>query len=95
MNGSTAVLLARLAEQSTRARRVRLRETISLALDDFRSALKPVLDAFESRAVSGTLTPESYQPVVVRREKAPFLSGCESRPATVVPAGSSRSGRWR
>ena len=32
---------------------------------------------------------------VVRRAKAPFLSGCESRPATVVPAGSSRSGRWR
>ena len=31
----------------------------------------------------------------VRREKAPFLSGCESRPATVAPAGSSRSGRWR
>ena len=28
-------------------------------------------------------------------DKAPFLSGCESRPATVVPAGSSRSGRWR
>ena len=31
----------------------------------------------------------------VRRDKAPFLSGCESRPATVAPAGSSRSGRWR
>ena len=31
----------------------------------------------------------------MRREKAPFLSGCESRPATVAPAGSSRSGRWR
>ena len=30
-----------------------------------------------------------------RRDKAPFLSGCESRPATVAPAGSSRSGRWR
>ena len=28
----------------------------------------------------------------VRREKAPFPSGCESRPATVAPAGSSRSG---
>ena len=28
----------------------------------------------------------------VRRGKAPFPSGCESRPATVVPAGSSRSG---
>ena len=26
---------------------------------------------------------------------APFLSGCESRPATVAPAGSNRSGRWR
>jgi len=32
---------------------------------------------------------------LVRRDKAPFLSGCESRPATVAPAGSSRSGRWR
>ena len=32
---------------------------------------------------------------LVRRAKAPFLSGCESRPATVAPAGSSRSGRWR
>ena len=31
----------------------------------------------------------------VRRDKAPFRSGCESRPATVAPAGSSRSGRWR
>ena len=28
----------------------------------------------------------------VRRGKAPFFSGCESRPATVAPAGSSRSG---
>ena len=32
---------------------------------------------------------------VVCRAKVPFLSGCESRPATVAPAGSSRSGRWR
>ena len=31
----------------------------------------------------------------MRREKAPFPSGCEPRPATVAPAGSSRSGRWR
>ena len=37
-----------------------------------------------------------YYPLYsVRRDKAPFLSGCESRPATVAPAGSSRSGRWR
>ena len=28
----------------------------------------------------------------VRRGKALFLSGCESHPATVAPAGSSRSG---
>ena len=28
----------------------------------------------------------------VRRAKAPFPSGCESRPATVAPAGSRRSG---
>ena len=28
----------------------------------------------------------------VRREKAPILSGCESRPATVAPVGSNRSG---
>ena len=31
----------------------------------------------------------------VRRDKAPILSGCEPRPATVAPAGSSRSGWWR
>ena len=31
----------------------------------------------------------------VCRGKAPFHSGCESRPATVVPAGSNRSGSWR
>ena len=36
-----------------------------------------------------------YRPDSVRRDKAPFLSGCESRPATVAPAGSNRSGRWR
>lgn len=49
MNGSTAPLLARLAEQSARARRMRLQETTWLARDDFRAALQPVLDAFESR----------------------------------------------
>ncbi len=49
MNGSADALLARLAEQSVRARRIRLRETVWLARDDFHSALKPVLDAFESR----------------------------------------------
>ena len=49
MNGSSADLLARLTEHSARARRVRLRETVWLARDDFRSAIKPVLDAFESR----------------------------------------------
>ncbi len=53
MNGSTSALLARLAEQSARASRVRLRETVRLARDDFRSALQPVLHAFESRG--GTL----------------------------------------
>ncbi len=30
--------------------------------------------------------------VAVRRGKAPFPGGCESRPATVAPAGSNRSG---
>ena len=49
MNGSSADLLARLTEQSARARRVRLRETVWLARDDFQSAIKPILDAFESR----------------------------------------------
>ena len=49
MNGSTAALLARLAEQSARASRVRLRETVWLARDDFRSAIRPVLEALESR----------------------------------------------
>ena len=29
---------------------------------------------------------------LVRRGKAPSPSGCESRPATVAPAGSNRSG---
>ena len=38
---------------------------------------------------------ERYPGISVRRAKAPFLSGCESRPATVAPAGSSRSGRRR
>ena len=49
MNGSTAPLLARLAEHSARARRMRLQETTWLAREDFRAALQPVLDAFESR----------------------------------------------
>ena len=49
MNGSTAPLLARLAKQSARARRMRLQETTWLAREDFRAALQPVLDAFESR----------------------------------------------
>ena len=31
----------------------------------------------------------------VRRGKARFPCGCESRPATVAPAGSSQSGLWR
>ena len=36
---------------------------------------------------------ETFYPIfTVRRAKAPSLSGCESRPATVAPAGSSRSG---
>jgi len=30
--------------------------------------------------------------VAVRRDKAPFFSGCNSRPATFAPAGSNRSG---
>ena len=49
MHGSTAALLARLADQSTEAHRLRLRETAWLAREDFRSALQPILDAFESR----------------------------------------------
>ena len=57
MNGSTAALLARLAEQSAQARRVRLRETAWLARDDFRSALQPVLDAFESRGGTVEVVP--------------------------------------
>ena len=36
------------------------------------------------------------QPMIgVRRGKARFPCGCESRPATAVPAGSSQSGLWR
>ena len=38
------------------------------------------------------LKPSPYVYFNVRREKAPFLSGCEPRPATVASAGSSRSG---
>jgi hypothetical protein len=34
----------------------------------------------------------AYGQITVRRAKACIFSGCESRPATVVPAGSSRSG---
>ena len=49
MRGSTAALLARLAEQSARAGRMRLCETVWLARADFRSALEPVLATFESR----------------------------------------------
>jgi hypothetical protein len=30
---------------------------------------------------------------IVRREKARFLSGCESHPAIIASAGSNRSGR--
>ena len=30
--------------------------------------------------------------ILVRREKAWIFSGCKSRPATVAPAGSNRSG---
>ena len=45
--------------------------------------------------IAGEERVESRQDDPVRRDKAPFLSGCESRPATVAPAGSSRSGRWR
>ena len=41
------------------------------------------------------LTPHSHAISTVCRGKAPSLSGCESRPATVAPAGSNRSGRWR
>ena len=33
--------------------------------------------------------------LIVRRGKALCPSGCESRPATVAPAGSSRSGAGR
>ena len=49
VNGSADALLARLAEQSARAHRVRLRETVWLAREDFRSAVMPILDAFKSR----------------------------------------------
>ena len=47
--------------------------------------------------VRGLLGPKhsTQMQQLVRRAKAPFLSGCESRPATVAPAGSSQSGRWR
>ncbi len=61
MNGSTAALLTRFAEQSARARRVILRETVWLARDDFRSALMPVLDAFESRGGTVEVAPQTEE----------------------------------
>ena len=67
MHGSTAALLARLAEQSTRARRVRLRESVWLARDDFRLALEPVLDAFESRG--GTVEIVDDEPAAERAQR--------------------------
>ena len=45
------------------------------------------------RALRPTDAPNPEIPV--RRGKAPYPSGCESRPATVAPAGSSRSARRR
>ena len=39
--------------------------------------------------------PAASPDLVVRRGKALFLSGCGSRPATVAPAGSNRSGSRR
>jgi len=38
-------------------------------------------------------TCDSYFYFVVRRDKAPSFSGCESRPATFAPAGSNWSSR--
>ncbi len=36
---------------------------------------------------------ETIYEFIVRREKARFLSGCESHPAIIASAGSNRSGR--
>ena len=47
-----------------------------------------MLDRGEARREVGR-----YLSVLVRRAKARFLSGGQTHPATVVPAGSNRSGR--
>ena len=52
---------------------------------------KNVLRA-ESREIGVSLTPPGINGVAVRRAKASIFSGFESHPATVVPAGSNRSG---
>ena len=47
-----------------------------------------LLAVYEMIALNDAINPHFS----VRRGKALFLSGCESHPATVAPAGSSRSG---
>ena len=49
MNGSADVLIERIKQESTRAHRVRLRETAWLARDDFNAALTPLLDDLRGR----------------------------------------------
>jgi len=44
------------------------------------------LDGGKNKAIINVPVP------FVRREKVSFFSGCNSHPATVVPAGSNRSG---
>ena len=46
-------------------------------------------------AVGHALVEAGHSVLCRAPRKAPFLSGCEPRPATVAPAGSSRSGWWR
>ena len=70
----------------------------NLAYPDSPSALSSPrnrADTNISARISMFTGTEPQSIVAVRRDKAPFLSGCESRPATVAPAGSSRGGRWR
>ena len=83
--------------------RLVLPETGRVVPSDFVPLHSPVVVSDLDRLASGAVELHSgrtiigskwigYYRLTVRRGKAPFLSGCESRPATVAPAGSSRSG---
>ena len=85
--------------QKLRAEPYRLSRNSTLSSTDCGTAPEETLPWRETLEMKVGRKPADTTPLSlhysVRRDKAPFLSGCESRPATVAPAGSSRSGRWR